>query len=102
MSELQKVFTLAAEQQNLVLDLKDLRLVDQNAVRFLADWETGGATFAELSCLYSGMDWRCPDGQRIHSRVSLPGSSLSRFSRFREFPSLRERKTGASRSGSAT
>jgi len=44
LNELQKVFAPAAEQQNLVLDLKDLRLVDQDAVRFLADWEIGGAS----------------------------------------------------------
>ncbi len=44
LSDLQKVFALAAEQQDLVLDLKDLKLVDQDAVRFLADWETGGAS----------------------------------------------------------
>ncbi len=44
LSELQEVFALEAEQQNLVVDLKDLRLVDQDAVRFLADCETGGAS----------------------------------------------------------
>jgi len=44
LSELQKVFALPAERQNLVLDLKDLKLVDEHVVRFLADWETGGAS----------------------------------------------------------
>jgi hypothetical protein len=44
LSELQKVFALGAEQQNLLLDLKDLRLVDHHTVRFLANCETGGAS----------------------------------------------------------
>jgi hypothetical protein len=44
LSELRNVFALEAEQQNLVLDLKDLKLVDRDTVRFLADWETGGAS----------------------------------------------------------
>ena len=40
--ELQKVFASEAGHQRMVLDLKDVKLVDQDAVTFLADREAGG------------------------------------------------------------
>lgn len=43
-NELRQVFVLEEARQDLILDLKDLKLVDQDAVNFLADCETGGAT----------------------------------------------------------
>jgi len=36
-------FESVAADHGLILDLADVRLVDQDAVRFLADWETRGA-----------------------------------------------------------
>ena len=44
LNELQKVLASEATDQNLVLDLKDVRLVDQDAVTFLAECEASGAS----------------------------------------------------------
>jgi anti-anti-sigma regulatory factor len=44
LNELLRVFASEAASQNLILDLKELRLVDQHAVSFLADCETRGAS----------------------------------------------------------
>ena len=41
-AELQKIFQSEAKDHNLVLDLKDVRLVNRDAVRFLADCEADG------------------------------------------------------------
>jgi len=41
-AELQKLFQSEAKDHNLVLDLKDVRLVNRDAVRFLADCEADG------------------------------------------------------------
>lgn len=43
-NEVKKVFAVESATRNLILDLTDLRLVDQEAVRFLADCEAGGAS----------------------------------------------------------
>jgi len=40
--ELQKLLASEAGNQNVVLDLQEVKLVDQDAVRFLACQETGG------------------------------------------------------------
>ena len=40
LEELKRVIGLEATDHNLVLDLKDVTLVDQLAIRFLARWET--------------------------------------------------------------
>ena len=42
LEELQKVFASAGGHQRIVLDLKEVRLVDQDAVTFLADHEACG------------------------------------------------------------
>ena len=42
--ELQKVFALEAANKKLVLDLQDVRLVDQQVVSLLADCEARGAS----------------------------------------------------------
>lgn len=44
LSELRKAISCEADIHELVLDLKDLRLVDQAAVTFLADCEAEGAS----------------------------------------------------------
>jgi len=44
LNELQKVLASEAADQKLVLDLKDVRLVDQDAVTFLAECEASGAS----------------------------------------------------------
>jgi anti-anti-sigma regulatory factor len=41
--ELQRLIRSEARDHNLVLDLKDVTLVNREAVRFLADSEAGGA-----------------------------------------------------------
>jgi hypothetical protein len=41
--ELQKILQSEVKDGNVALDLKDVRLVNQEAVRFLADFEAGGA-----------------------------------------------------------
>ncbi len=43
LAELEDAFGSEAAVQNLILDLTDVRLVDQDAVRFLADCEARGA-----------------------------------------------------------
>jgi hypothetical protein len=40
--ELQKIFVSETGNLNLILDMKEVRLVDQDAVRFLSSCETGG------------------------------------------------------------
>jgi hypothetical protein len=40
--ELQKIFASETENLNLILDMKEVKLVDQDAVRFLSSCETGG------------------------------------------------------------
>ena len=42
-AELQKLLQSEAKGHNLVLDLNDVRLVNRDAVRFLADCEADGA-----------------------------------------------------------
>ena len=42
-AELQGLFQSETKGHNLVVDLKDVRLVNRDAVRFLADWEADGA-----------------------------------------------------------
>jgi hypothetical protein len=42
LAELQKVFASEVSNLNIVLDLKEVKLVDQDAVTFLADCEAGG------------------------------------------------------------
>ncbi len=43
--ELQRLFALETDDHNLVLDLKDVTLVDPGAVKFLARWEADGIKF---------------------------------------------------------
>jgi hypothetical protein len=40
--ELQKVFASEAEDQNFIVDMREVRLVDQDTVRFLSSCEAGG------------------------------------------------------------
>ena len=40
--ELQRILAVQSEKQNVVLDLKELKLVDQAVVSFLADCESSG------------------------------------------------------------
>lgn len=43
MTELQRSVQSEPEDHSLILDLKDVRLVDRDAIRFLASCEAGGA-----------------------------------------------------------
>ena len=43
LAQLQEVLTAEGGSRNLILDVKELRLVDQDAIAFLACCETGGA-----------------------------------------------------------
>ena len=43
-AELQRLFALETDDHNLVLDLKDVTLVDPDAVKSLARWEAEGIT----------------------------------------------------------
>jgi anti-anti-sigma regulatory factor len=43
-AELQRLFDLEANKQNLTLDLHEVKLVDRDAVRFLARCEADGIT----------------------------------------------------------
>jgi len=44
LAELQRVFTFEGQQHCVALDLKEVKLVDQDAVKFLAHCETEGTT----------------------------------------------------------
>jgi anti-anti-sigma regulatory factor len=44
LAELQRVFTLEGQEHSVVLDLKEIKLVDRDAVRFLAHCEANGTT----------------------------------------------------------
>jgi len=48
-AELQRLFDLEANMQNLMLDLHEVKLVDREAVRFLARCEAEGITL--VHCL---------------------------------------------------
>jgi hypothetical protein len=43
LAELREVLTAEGGSRNLILDMKELRLVDQDAIAFLSCCETGGA-----------------------------------------------------------
>ena len=43
-AELQRLFVLETDDHHLVLDLKDVTLVDPDAVKLLARWEAEGIT----------------------------------------------------------
>jgi hypothetical protein len=43
LAELREVLIAEAESRNLILDMREVRLVDQNAVAFLSYCEAGGA-----------------------------------------------------------
>jgi anti-anti-sigma regulatory factor len=43
LAELRKVFTAETENQNFILDISDVRLVDQDSVDFLSRCEANGA-----------------------------------------------------------
>ena len=44
-AELQRLFALESDDHHLALDLKDVTLVDPDAVKSLARWEAEGITF---------------------------------------------------------
>jgi hypothetical protein len=43
LTELRKVFTAEARDQNFILDVSEVRLVDQDAIEFLSRYEANGA-----------------------------------------------------------
>ena len=43
LTELRNVFSAEAGNQNFILDMKEVRLVDQDTITFLSCCETGGA-----------------------------------------------------------
>jgi anti-anti-sigma regulatory factor len=44
LAELQSLFEIEAADHNIVLDLKEVRLVDRDAVQFLTQYEAEGVT----------------------------------------------------------
>jgi hypothetical protein len=42
LAELREVFTAEAGNQNFILDMGEVRLVDQDSIAFLSHWEAGG------------------------------------------------------------
>ena len=55
LNELQEVLASETADQKLVLDLKDVRLVDQDAVTFLAECEASGASLR--NCPFYIRNW---------------------------------------------
>jgi hypothetical protein len=43
LAELRKVFTAETTNRNFILDMSDVRLVDQDSIEFLSRWEANGA-----------------------------------------------------------
>jgi hypothetical protein len=62
--ELQKVFLSETGNLNLIVDMKEVKLVDQDAVRFLSSCETGGTRLRN-----------CPAYIREWIRSGIPGIS---------------------------
>ena len=54
LSELEEVLAAETAIQSLILDLQDVRLVDQDAVRFLAHCEAGGASLRNCPAYIRG------------------------------------------------
>ena len=48
-AELQRLFDLEANKQSITLDLREVKLVDREAVRFLARCEAEGLTLVHCS-----------------------------------------------------
>ena len=67
LEELKRVIGLEARDHNLVLDLKDVTLVDQSAIRFLARCEVESATL-ENSPAYI-RDWIAAEKSRKRGRT---------------------------------
>jgi hypothetical protein len=62
--ELQNLLRRPSSDHNLVLDLREVRLVDRDAVRFLAEIETKGAKLRNCSAFIREWIWRERDGMR--------------------------------------
>jgi hypothetical protein len=66
-NELRQVFVSEAATHDLILDLKDLKLVDQDVVSFLANCEASGATLR--NCPAYVREWI--RAERTEQRVGL-------------------------------
>jgi anti-anti-sigma regulatory factor len=54
--ELREVLALETTTKQLVLDLRDVTLVNQDAIKFLGGCETSGIKLENFSCLYPRVD----------------------------------------------
>lgn len=63
-SELQNLLQSQLPDHNVVLDLREVRLVDRDAVRFLAEIETKGAKLRNCSAFIREWIWRERNGMR--------------------------------------
>jgi hypothetical protein len=65
-AELQRLFQSEPKDHNLVLDLKDVRLVNRDAVRFLADCEADGVRLKNCPAYIREWIARERDGSNRH------------------------------------
>lgn len=70
-SELQNL--LPAPDRNLVLDLREVKLVDRDAVRFLAEVETNGAKLRNCPAFIRQWIWREREGMQKLNSVTGQG-----------------------------
>ena len=54
--ELQRLFEVEGQDHRIVLDLKEVKLVDRDAVRFLACCEANGTQLEKLPGIYPRVD----------------------------------------------
>ena len=73
LAELQRLFQSETKDHNLVLDLKDVRLVDRDAVRFLADCEAHGTSLRNCPAYIREWITRERDGStRVRLSIGQP------------------------------
>ena len=75
LAELQRLIRSEAKDHNLVLDLKDVRLVDRDAVRFLAGCETDGIKLQ--NCAAYIREWMVRERDGRPAASGGPGSRAS-------------------------
>ena len=73
--ELQALFQSEAPEQEIVLDLKEVRLVDRDVVRFLAHLEAQGMKLEKLLRLYARVDSARKNCIAGHGALEAGGSS---------------------------
>jgi len=95
--ELEGLFELQKNSPAVVLDLRDIRLADRGAVKFLARCEAGGAAVGKLSGLYPGVDGERKGLSKSH--VHAEGWREEKAMSIQLLGASRAKESGASAAG---